>query len=332
MTLSLYPIKFKPLYKEKPWGGQKLKKVLGKDIPPHRKIGESWEISDRGKDSTIITNGEYAGQTLHPLIHRLQNRLLGDTVWKRNSRRFPLLYKILDVEALLSLQVHPTDDYAGKTRGEGGKTEMWYVLQADPGAGVICGLGEGIDREKFEELLRSHRVESALRQFPVKNEDSIFIPAGRVHTVSPSCLLVEIQTNSDITYRISDWGRVGLDGKPRQLHLKEALEVINFADRESPRIQPLSERTGRNEIQLLVAAPEFTVELLKLKEEYRDECRGQHFTVLTGLGGGGRIVVEEQGGGEWVIKPGDFVLLPAYLGSYRIEVEGGLDLLKSYIS
>jgi len=330
MTLSLYPLKFKPLYKEKPWGGQKLKEVLGRDIPPHRRIGESWEISDRGQDSTPVLNGEYSGKTLHFLIQQLQNRLLGDSVWKKNARRFPLLYKILDAEALLSLQVHPPDEHAGGGGDEEGKTEMWYVLQADPGAGVICGLSEGIDRKKFEDLLGSHRIESALRQFPVREGDSIFIPPGRVHTVIPSCLLVEIQKNSDTTYRISDWGRTGLNGKPRQLHLKKALEVIDFSDRESGRIEPLSEKRGKNEIQLLVAAPEFTVMLLKLEEDYEDECSGEHFTVLTGLSGSGRITARGPGGWEATIEPGEFLMLPAYLGSYRIEVRGDLRLLKSY--
>lgn len=329
MSISLYPLKFRPRFKEKPWGGQKLKTLLGKDIPPRRRIGESWEIADRGKDSTPVANGEYAGQTLHSLIKALGNSLLGDAVGSKHHLRFPLLYKILDVEALLSLQVHPPEDYARRHEGEAGKTEMWYVLEADPGASVISGLREGIDRLRFEQLLQEQHIEKAIRQFPVKKGDSIFNPPGRVHAISPFCVMVEIQENSDITYRIHDWGRRGLNGQPRPLHLEQALAVINFDDQESSLIQPLSETIGRNEIQILVICSAFTVELLRLQESYQDTCQGRSFQVITCLEGKGSI---ETAGSRWEIKPGEFVLLPAYLGPYTIEPTGGMSFLKSYIS
>ncbi len=329
MTVSLYPLKFHPRFKVKPWGGRKLETLLGKPIPPHEKIGESWEIADRGKDSTPVANGEYAGQTLHSLIKVLGNRLLGDGVAAGRYRRFPLLYKILDVDALISLQVHPPDGYARQHEGDLGKVEMWYVLQADPGTSIIAGLREGVDCKRFEELLGQKHVEKAVRQVEVKAGDAVFIPPGRLHSISPSCLMVEIQENSDVTYRVYDWGRMGVDGRPRPLHLKQAMDVVNFDDRESPLIQPLKEKSGENEVQLLADCPAFTVELLRLKEDYRDSCRGRSFQVLIGLEGEGTI---ETGGHRTSLSPGEFVLLPAYLGPYTITPRDNLKILKSYVS
>ncbi len=325
--MPLYPLKFQPIYKEKPWGGNKIRDLLHRDTPLHRPIGESWEISDRGANSTPVAGGEYAGKTLHSLIRILGRHLLGDRVEPGAHQRFPLLYKILDVEALLSLQVHPSDGYALKHEGESGKTEMWYILQADPGARVISGLKEGIDAAKIKELLDAGGIENAVRQTPIKKGDAVFIPAGRLHTLAPSCLLIEIQQNSDLTYRVHDWGRLGIDGRPRPLHLKKALEVIDYEDRESPLITPLKEKIGANEIRLLVAGDYFSVELLDLKEEYSDQCRGDCFQVLIGLEGSGTI---RTGEGKWPIGPAEFILLPAHLGPYRIEPDGSLKILKSY--
>ena len=330
--LNLYPLKFKPLYLPKPWGGQKLKLELGRDIPPHSRIGESWEISDRGGDSTSVINGKYAGMTLHSLIKNLGPRLLGDSPAAHPQPRFPLLYKILDVEALLSLQVHPPDGYSGLSPGEGGKTEFWYVLSAGPKAKVVSGLKEGMDRVKFERLLKTNHPEKAVREISIRQGDGIFIPAGRVHTISPSCLILEIQQNSNTTYRISDWGRMGLNGRPRSLHLKSALEVINFEDASSALVQPLSEKEGSNTISFLLICPYFTVELLDLQENYSDACRGDHFQVLSCVEGRGTIDLGGPSPDQWSLRKGDFYLLPAYLGPYRLIPEETMTVLKSYVS
>jgi len=330
MTLSIYPLAFAPIFKPKPWGGNKLASLLGKPCDPHQRIGESWEISDRGLDSTRVAAGPYRGKTIHDLLLFMEHRLVGDLVWAKHGRRFPLLYKLLDVEALLSVQVHPGDAYAAEHAGDRGKTEMWYVLQADPGAGIICGLKEGINRKKFRAALRDRTVDKVLGQYPVRAGESYFIPPGRVHTISPPCLIVEIQVSSDVTYRVYDWGRVGVDGRERDLHVRQALDVIDFQDRGTPLLEPISEKTGRNRESLLVACDEFTVEKFDLEEASPDCCGGRHFQVLTGLEGRGDLEVARLPGQAWPLGPGDFYLLPAYLGEYRIIPRGRFSFLKSY--
>jgi len=332
MNIPIYPLRFKPIYKERPWGGNKLREILGKEAPPHLRIGESWEISDRGADATVVAEGHYAGLTLHGLMEAMGNRLLGDRVISRHPKRFPLLYKILDVEALLSLQVHPPDDYPNLQPGEEGKSEFWYVLAASPGASVICGLKEGADKRTFKRLLQEHRVEKLLTEYAIATGDGIFIPAGRIHTASPSCLIAEIQTNSDTTYRVWDWGRVGADGKPRQLHLEQALEVIDWKDRAPPRVEPDREQTGENEIALLLISEQFTVERIRVKARYEDVCDGRRFEVLTGVEGEGEIAAARAGGVSIRIRKGDFILLPAYLGDYTIRTDKGITVLKSYVT
>jgi len=330
MNHPLYPLSFQPLFQVKPWGGNKLARLLGKPADPHLKVGESWEISDRGKDSTPVAGGPYRGKTLHELISLLENRLLGDLVWARRPARFPLLYKILDVEAVLSVQVHPGEEYAREHAGEGGKPEMWYVLQADRGAGVVCGLKTGVTRRRFREAVRNGHVEKTLCEYPACSGESYFIAPGQVHTIIPSCLIIEIQANSDVTYRIYDWGRTGADGSPRELHVEHALKVIDFGQGQSPLIEPVGETRGKNRESLLASCPEFTVEKLELAEPYADACRGRRFQVLTALEGRGKIEAVSRPGEAWDLRAGDFCLLPAYLGEYRVLPAGRLSYLKSY--
>jgi len=325
----LYPLRFKPLYLEKPWGGRRLASDLNREIPPHLKIGESWEIADRGMNSTLVAEGEFQGQNLHWLITSLGVLLLGEEVIRRSPRRFPLLYKILDVGSLLSLQVHPPDDYARLHEHEEGKTELWYFLEAAAGAAVISGLRPG-GREAFERLLRKGRPEKAVGRLPARAGRSFLIPPGRVHALAPSCLLVEIQTNSDLTYRIHDWGRKLPDGSQRPLHWDRALEVIDYADRGAEPIEGVRQSVEAGGLTLLRSGPPFGVELLEVERTWRDECRGERFVVLTGVGGKGSVSLSSQPGRVWKIERGEFLLLPAYLGEYRIHPSPSLNLLRSY--
>lgn len=332
MTIPIYPLRFTPIFKERPWGGDKIRTVLGKEAPAHLKIGESWEISDRGADATAVADGPYAGLPLHLLMERMGNLLLGDRVLARHPKRFPLLYKILDVEALLSLQVHPPDDYPNLKPGEEGKSEFWYVLSASPGACVFCGLKGGADKRTFKRLLQERRVEKLLGEYAIAPGEGISIPAGRLHTAGPSSLILEIQTNSDTTYRVWDWGRKGPDGKPRDLHLEQALEVIDWKDSASPLVEPARERTGDNETDLLLISDHFTVERVGVKKRYDDLCDGARFQVLSAVEGAGELAAERAGPQSVRIRRGDFVLLPAYLGAYTVRSEKGVVLLKSYVT
>jgi mannose-6-phosphate isomerase len=332
MTTPLYPLRFTPIFKERPWGGDKIRTVLGKEAPAHLKIGESWEISDRGSDATAVADGPCAGIALHRLMETMGKLLLGDRVLSRHPKRFPLLYKILDVEALLSLQVHPPDGYPNLRPGEEGKSEFWYVLSASPGASVFCGLKAGADKRTFKRLLNERRVEKLLGEYAIAPGAGISIPAGRLHTAGPSSLILEIQTNSDTTYRVWDWGRTGADGKPRELHLEQALEVIDWKDGASPLVEPAREKTGENEIALLLITEHFTVERVAVKKRYDDLCDGSRFQVLSAVEGEGEIVPERAGSGPVRIRRGDFILLPAYLGAYTLRTDQGVTVLKSYIT
>src|SRR6266404_6184934 len=225
----LYPLTFQPLLKQRVWGGRKLEQLYQKPLPPGVPIGESWEISDRPDDASVITNGPLAGKDLHWLVEHHREELLGST--KLQHGRFPLLVKILDAEQKLSLQVHPPADKAARLGGEP-KTEMWYIADAAPGAELYVGLKRGVTRDQFAEKVRSGTVADCFHRIGVKSGDAMFLPSGRVHAIGAGLVIFEIQQNSDTTYRVFDWNRVGLDGKPRELHIPQSLASIDFNDFE----------------------------------------------------------------------------------------------------
>ncbi|HOF89518.1 MAG TPA: class I mannose-6-phosphate isomerase, partial [Armatimonadota bacterium] len=227
-----YPLRFTPIYKEKVWGGRRLETLLGRALPPDQPIGEAWEVSDHPHGRSVVANGPDAGTPLDALIARHGAALLGARVAAEDGARFPLLVKYLDAEKPLSVQVHPDDAYAAEHAGELGKTEMWYVLHAEPDACLIAGLRAGVTREAFADALAHGDPAALLHRLPVSAGDTLFIPAGRIHAILPGLLLLEIQQNSDTTYRLYDWGRVGLDGTPRALHADEAMAVANWHDYE----------------------------------------------------------------------------------------------------
>ncbi len=222
MGAGLYPLKFKSIFKETPWGGSRLREVFSKETPRGVKIGEAWEIVDRTTDNSVILNGPCQGTTLHELLEQQSTELLG--VPENLYRRFPLLVKFIDATGRLSLQVHPDDDYAS-TAGErdGGKMEAWHVVQADPGSWIVHGLKKDVPLELLEEHLRKgakEQIESCLNFLTVDPGDTILIPPGTPHAAGNGLLLLEVQQNSDLTYRLYDWG------SNRPLHLEKALEVI----------------------------------------------------------------------------------------------------------
>jgi len=220
-----YPLKFKPIFKQRIWGGQKLREVFNKDIPPFEKIGESWELADLPDDKSTIANGELAGQTLSQAIQKFPKEITGD---KNFKGPFPLLIKFLDAEDILSVQVHP-DLETCRRLGEGeSKTECWYIISAEADAIIYKGLKKGVTKQQFAEAIKNGNVDKMLQKVPVEAGQCHFLPAGTAHSIGAGLLIAEIQTPSDTTYRVFDFNRVDDSGKPRPLHIEKALESINF--------------------------------------------------------------------------------------------------------
>jgi len=238
------PIIFEPLFMERPWGGRRLETQFGKRLPSKVRIGESWEIVDRPEAQSIVRDGPLHGKTLHELWTKHQQEIFGDVA---KFSRFPLLIKLLDAQEKLSLQVHPPENIARKVGGEP-KTEFWYVAVTDSNADLFIGLRKAMTRNQFEEAVRAGTIADHVHKIPVTAGDAMFVPAGRLHAVGAGNLLVEIQQNSDTTYRVFDWNRVDQNGKARPLHVDQALECINFDDTEPKLIEPKGELLVRHEL------------------------------------------------------------------------------------
>jgi len=223
--VKAYPLKFRPIYKQRIWGGQKLREVFGKDLPSDEKIGESWELADLPDDKSVITNGKLKGQTLISAIEKCPVEITGEPYFEGP---FPLLIKFLDAQDVLSVQVHP-DKHTVERLGEGQpKTECWYIISAEPGAVIYKGLKKDITKSQFAEAIQKGDVADLLAKVPVEAGQCHFLPAGTAHTIGPGLLIAEIQLPSDTTYRVFDWNRVDEAGKPRELHIEQALESIHF--------------------------------------------------------------------------------------------------------
>src|ERR1051325_8855705 len=223
----LYPLTFHPILKQRVWGGRKLETLYHKKLPSEGPIGESWEISDRPGEVSLIANGALAGRDLHWLVEQRGRELFGEA--GPIPSRFPLLIKILDAQEKLSLQVHPPSSKAAELGGEP-KTEMWYIAEAAPGAELYVGLKRGVARSDFEEKVGSGAVAECFHRVRGRAGDAMFLPSGRVHALGAGLVIFEIQQNSDTTYRVFDWNRMGLDGKPRALHVEQALPSIDLND------------------------------------------------------------------------------------------------------
>jgi mannose-6-phosphate isomerase len=226
---DLYPLKFKPIPREMVWGGNKLHKDFNKNFPAGAKIGESWEISSVKDKISVVSNGHLADNNLEELIEVYMGDLVGDKVFDKFGTTFPLLVKLIDANQDLSIQVHPDDELALRRHDSQGKTEMWYVLDAEPGATLITGFNSGISPLVFMEKLQSKRLSDVLNVESVSAGDTFFIPAGRIHAIRAGIVLAEIQQTSDVTYRVYDYDRTGVDGKPRELHVDLAMDAIDFS-------------------------------------------------------------------------------------------------------
>ena len=290
----LYPYKFQPILAERVWGGHELSR-FGKQLPTAKPIGESWEISDRPEAQSTIINGPQRGQTLHELIQSAGWQTIVGSALPVGTR-FPLLVKLLDARERLSLQVHPPAAIAPALGGEP-KTEMWYILDAAPGAHLIAGLKRGVTRAAFETALAGNQLEPLVHRFPVQTGEAMFIPSGRIHAIDAGLVIVEIQQNSDTTYRVYDWGR------PREIHVPQSLASIDFTDFE-PRPQSFP-----------IRCEHFLVEKQELTAPRSDRCTGRSFHILTPIAGTLRI---QSGAGAETLAVGEFALLPAGLGDYTL--------------
>src|SRR5665213_1290891 len=258
----LYPFTFRPIFKERVWGGRALERLYGKNLPAGIPIGESWEISDRPGDASVISNGPLAGKDLRWLMENHERELLGEA--KSANGRFPLLIKILDAQDKLSLQVHPPAGKAAALNGEP-KTEAWYIADAAPGAELYVGSKRGVTRAEFEQKIKTGEVAECFHRVPVKAGDTMFLPSGRVHAIGAGLVIFEIQQNSDTTYRVFDWNRTGLDGKPRELHIAQSLASIDFSDFEPKLVETKFSGDDKIKSRLLVRDKLFNVGHLELK-------------------------------------------------------------------
>ena len=309
----LYPLTFHPIFKERVWGGRSLEQLYAKPLPPGVPIGESWEISDRPGDISVIANGPLAGQDLHSLITRAPDALLGSA--RAENGRFPLLIKLLDAREKLSLQVHPPAEKAAQLGGEP-KTEMWYIAQAEPGAELFVGLRRGVTRHDFEERLKSGTVAECFHRVPVHAGDAMFLPSGRVHAIGEGQVIFEVQQNSDTTYRVFDWNRAGLDGRPRELHVDQSLSSIDFKDFEPSLVRGHFGTKGPAQIQTLVDDRLFSVDLVRLVGGTSMSLRPNRLQIIGVTEG---HLAFNDGTFDLQIHAGQFCLIPAELGPTQVE-------------
>ena len=324
----MYPLKFRPLLTTFVWGGEKIAPYKG--IPSTEKhIGESWELSGVEGLVSVVANGPLADKTIAEVLAEYKGQLVGEHVYARTGDEFPLLFKFIDALKDLSIQVHPSDELAAVQHpGSKGKTEMWYVISAEPGAKLYSGLTQAIGPEELARRAADGSITDVLACYEVHPGDVFFLPAGRIHAICGGCFIAEIQQTSDLTWRIYDYGRMGLDGKPRQLHLEQAKAAVDY------KVYPEGYRTeydpAQDEEVELISCPYFTTSVLDLTLPYaKDLSELDSFLTVMCLEGSGTLEVD---GEEVSIRQGETVLIPADADDVCFIPEDGMKLLTSYIS
>jgi mannose-6-phosphate isomerase len=319
----LYPLTFHPIFKERVWGGREIERLYGKKLSPGAPIGESWEISDRPGDASVIANGPLAGKNLRWLMENHRAELLGNAK-PANENRFPLLIKILDAREKLSLQVHPPANKAAALGGEP-KTEMWFVADAAPGAELYVGLKRGVTRAEFERRVQDGSVAQCFHQIPVRAGDAMFLPSGRVHAIGAGLVIFEIQQNSDTTYRVFDWNRVGLDGKPRELHVAQSLASIDFEDFEPSLVDRKFLGDDKIKTRSLVRDPLFNVEAVEMKTGTSLDLKPCKLQIIAPVHG--KLGVRN-GSDSVNLSAGQFCLVPACLERTEVLAKSEVTLLR----
>lgn len=318
----LYPLTFHPILKERVWGGRNLEALYGKILPSKSPYGESWEITDRPEGTSVIANGPWEGKTLNDLMLDHKEELLGTA--KCQDGHFPLLVKILDAQNKLSIQVHPPAEVADRLSGQP-KTEMWYVAGIDTGADLYVGLKKGVTAEEFTQRITDGTVADCFHRIEPSVGDSLLLESGRVHALGAGNIIFEIQQNSDTTYRVFDWNRVGLDGKPRDLHIDQALASIDFNDFE-PSMKPRMEPSSNVVRESIVDHPLFSVNSVGIPEGESIQSNDSQCQVIAVTEGSVELEFE---GDKLERTKGDFVLLPACLSSLSLRATKDSHLLVS---
>jgi mannose-6-phosphate isomerase len=318
MKLPLYPIKFTPILKEKVWGGNKLRTLLGKQHSSEN-LGESWEISGVEDNISIVENGELKGKSIHELLSTFKTDFLGKKVYDSYGVQFPLLFKFIDAKEVLSVQLHPDDTLAKKRHNSFGKTEMWYIIQTNENAELILGFNQKIDKKTYLNTIESNTIQKILHKEKVKAGDAFFIEPGLVHAIGAGVLLAEIQQTSDVTYRIYDWNRPDVDGNLRELHLDLAIDAIDFNPLKNFRL--VSKEN-------LISTPYFSVNQLNTKEiAFRELKAYDSFVVYMCVSGETQI---NCGDVSENLKMGETVLIPALAEVVHFQ-NGSAKLLEIFV-
>src|SRR6195952_1414465 len=323
---TLYPLQFKTIFKDKIWGGQKINTYLHKDFGDLPNCGETWEISGVKTDVSVVANGALAGESLADLLEKYKDELVGKHVYDHFGNIFPLLVKFIDANDDLSIQVHPNDELAKKRHNSFGKTEMWYVIEADPGSTLIAGFNKQLTEDEYLDKFNSGHIMDILNREDVKAGDVFFLPAGRVHTIGKGLLIAEIQQTSDITYRIYDFDRVDDKGQKRELHTEEALAAIDYKHYPNYKTEYTP---AKNEDIHLVTCPYFTTNVMDFTEgTTKDYSNLDSFVIHVCVAGAYTIT---HNGESYDVKMGECILLPNTVNNIKITTTYGFKILESYI-
>lgn len=319
--MKFYPLQFTPIIKDRIWGGTKLQTVLNKEIPTDTS-GESWELSTVPSDVSVVENGDLKGKNINEVIALFSNEILGENVIARFGTEFPLLFKFIDAKEDLSIQVHPNDELAKKRHNSFGKTEMWYVMQADAGAKLVVGFKHKVSQKEYVKKLESKQLKELLNEIPVKQGDIFFLETGTVHAIGGGVVVAEIQQTSDITYRLYDWDRVDANGNGRELHTELALDAINY----NPTDCQIQYSTKENTSNKTVHCPYFNTNVIPLNGEMNWKSNRGSFTVFMCTEGGFSLEIDAK---IYHYKKGDTVLLPAILEGGTLK--GNANLLEVWL-
>lgn len=315
----LYPFKFAPIIKETIWGGSKLKYKSSIDS---ESIGESWEISSVTNDISIVSNGVLKGQNLKQLIGEYKEKIVGEKIFNKFGEDFPLLIKYIDANDDLSIQVHPNDDVAQKRHHSLGKTEMWYIVDAEPNAEIVMGFDKEYSMEEYLEAVKKDELHKLLNRFKVRKGESFFIPAGTIHAICKGCFIAEIQENSDITYRIFDYNRVDKQGNKRELHTDLAKDVIN--------LRKSNLNTKNDKVTNIAKCEYFTTNIIEVKDVLEKDYSGiDSFVIYMCIDG--RISISYGDNKDINVEKGETILIPATLNNIKITTQCKSIILETYI-
>ena len=323
---KLYPLKFKPIFKDKIWGGQKIKTVLGKDFSPLPNCGEVWVLSGVENNQTTITNGFLESNNLNEVLEIYMGDLVGDNIYQKFGNEFPILVKFIDANDWLSIQVHPDDDLAWKRHQSLGKSEMWYIFDAEENAELISGFSEKIDKDQYQKHLENKTLKSVMNFEKVHNGDVYYMPAGRVHALGPGVLLAEIQQTSDVTYRIYDWDRIDEAGIMRELHIDEAMDAIDFQVYDNYKTDYIPKL---NASVNLVESPYFTTQLIHLENPIKkDYSELDSFVIYVCVEGEITLKYDDI---AYDLNKGEAMLLPATINQVELFPKQKSKLLEVYM-